>query len=337
LAEEEAGFTVVIPTYNSGARLSRCLDTICSQDYPREKVQLVVADGGSSDDTVEVARSYGAQVVNNPDRLAEYGVKAGMAFASKVLVIVFADDNGLVEGDWLSTVEAVFTANPDMSAFWCRLAAAHEDPPINHYFARIQSEPLSFFVNRYLSGYLKDSQTRRIAARRYQAFEARPDRPLVWGANGLVFRTAVIKPIWDVPGYLGDNDAFQVMLEQGHRAVGYSSDLHVYHHHVESLAQWRSKWKRNFSRHFLSKRDTRNLNWLYVPRFKLKLALWTLYSLVPLFSGLDALRLAVRDRDWHWIYHPPASFLQAETYLEILLLSAEGRRYLAALFNRRDG
>lgn len=335
-AQLEPGFTVLIPTYNSGDRLDRCLTSVRAQEFPQDLVQIVVADGGSGDHTVEVALRYGAEVVDNPERLAEQGLRVGMSHVKRELVVIFADDNELVQGNWMATARRIFDDNPTVCAFWCRLLSGPDDPPVNHYFAYLQSEPMSFFINKYLDDYMRTAPRNSAGGIPYKVFDVDQHMPLVWGANGLTYRTQLVKPLWERESYLGDNDAFQIMLEQGHRTVAYSVGINVYHHHVNSLWQWRSKWKRNFEKHFLSMRESRNLSWLYVPRFKLKLVLWSAYSLVPVFTLMEAVYRMVMDRDWHWIYHPAAAFLQSVTYLQLLLFSREGRRYLKDLLGGRE-
>lgn len=56
-----ATISVVIPTYNSGSVISECLASISGQSY--SPVDVVVCDGGSTDDTFAIARSLGATVV----------------------------------------------------------------------------------------------------------------------------------------------------------------------------------------------------------------------------------------------------------------------------------
>ena len=60
-SELKPGFSFVIPTYNSGEKIRRCLESIRTQDYPQDNVQLLIADGGSTDDTIDIAREYGAR------------------------------------------------------------------------------------------------------------------------------------------------------------------------------------------------------------------------------------------------------------------------------------
>ena len=63
---------VVIPTWNRSALLSRVLDDVGRQTFPIERV--IVVDNGSTDDSVQVARRAGAEVI-------ELGVNAGFAAA----------------------------------------------------------------------------------------------------------------------------------------------------------------------------------------------------------------------------------------------------------------
>lgn len=55
------GVSIIIPTYNGGDLFVRCLEGIKKQNYAGN-VELIVVDSGSSDDSVEVARRFGATV-----------------------------------------------------------------------------------------------------------------------------------------------------------------------------------------------------------------------------------------------------------------------------------
>ena len=49
----------VIPTLNSEKTLGECLDAILAQDFPRSDYEIVIADAGSSDATLEIAKLVG--------------------------------------------------------------------------------------------------------------------------------------------------------------------------------------------------------------------------------------------------------------------------------------
>lgn len=53
-----APVSVLIPARNEEKNLGRCLDAAFANGYPREKLEIIVVDDGSSDATPEVAGSY---------------------------------------------------------------------------------------------------------------------------------------------------------------------------------------------------------------------------------------------------------------------------------------
>jgi glycosyltransferase involved in cell wall biosynthesis len=314
-------FSFIIPTYNAERHLDVCLRSIREQSFSQDDVEIVIADGGSSDRTLELAKKYGAIILNNEKRLAEYGVGLGMREARGALSVVFAADNELIGQDWLSKVWSVFENNSDLSALWGRLASGPNDPALNKYFELIQSDPLNWFLNSNLRIYKKSAE---LIAPFCFKFKVDPRRPLVWGANGLVCRIQKIRPSWIKEAYMGDNDAFQSMVERGDDVVAYCDGPFVYHHHVARVSDWVRKWRRNFLHHFADKQGSRNMNWVIITGFKRKLIMWIFYNFLS-FSLIHSVYLAIREKNRYWLYHPLISFLQCGTYIFLVLGTEKGR------------
>lgn len=51
-------FSIIVPAHNESAVISQTLDCLMKIDYPANKLQIVIADDGSTDDTVEIVRAY---------------------------------------------------------------------------------------------------------------------------------------------------------------------------------------------------------------------------------------------------------------------------------------
>jgi len=45
--------SVVIPVFNGEGTISRCLEALLRQSYPRDRYEIIVADDGSGDTTAE--------------------------------------------------------------------------------------------------------------------------------------------------------------------------------------------------------------------------------------------------------------------------------------------
>lgn len=50
--------SVVVPVYNSAATLNRCLKSLASQSYPKERLEVICVDNGSTDGSFEVFRQF---------------------------------------------------------------------------------------------------------------------------------------------------------------------------------------------------------------------------------------------------------------------------------------
>ncbi|MDF1578982.1 MAG: glycosyltransferase [Desulfobulbales bacterium] len=50
--------SIVIPAFNAADYLREAVDSVLAQDYPR--VELIVLDDGSTDNSVEILKSYPA-------------------------------------------------------------------------------------------------------------------------------------------------------------------------------------------------------------------------------------------------------------------------------------
>lgn len=84
--------TVIMPVRNEAAFIERALRSVLRQDYPAERLQLIVADGMSEDGTREVVRGLSGQyrnlqLVDNVSRTASSGLNAGLRLATGEIVV----------------------------------------------------------------------------------------------------------------------------------------------------------------------------------------------------------------------------------------------------------
>ena len=102
--------TVAIPTYNRAAFLRQTLAGIAAQRFPREVFEVLVIDNNSTDETRAVVAEFAGERPA-PRHLLE--TKQGLDFArnravaeARGEIIVFGDDDILVETDWLAQMTA---------------------------------------------------------------------------------------------------------------------------------------------------------------------------------------------------------------------------------------
>lgn len=96
--------SVIIPVRNGEGRLEACLASLQEQTYPKERFEVIIADGRSTDRTVEIAKEYGTRVVDNPGVIQSRGRNVGIKAAQGEL-LAFTEDDCILPPDWLEKAE----------------------------------------------------------------------------------------------------------------------------------------------------------------------------------------------------------------------------------------
>src|SRR5947209_2427597 len=94
------GISVLIPTLNADRYLEHCLRSIREQDYPADRIEILVADAGSVDSTLDVlARFHVDRVVPNPRITGEAARAILNRLAANEMILSIDADNYLVGKD----------------------------------------------------------------------------------------------------------------------------------------------------------------------------------------------------------------------------------------------
>lgn len=99
-SEIQPQVTFLIPAYNEEKHIAQKLDNTLSLDYPREKIQILVAADGSSDRTVDIVRAYGVHGVELCFIPERNGKMAAIVRAMEYVrgeIVVFSDANNMYD------------------------------------------------------------------------------------------------------------------------------------------------------------------------------------------------------------------------------------------------
>jgi glycosyltransferase involved in cell wall biosynthesis len=110
--------SIVIPAYNLGHYVGATIDSVLAQDYPR--VELIVIDDGSKDDTREVLARYTGRMrwESQPNAGQVAAMNRGWGMASgEILSWIGADD--LLLPDAVSTSVRELAAHPEIVMTYC--------------------------------------------------------------------------------------------------------------------------------------------------------------------------------------------------------------------------
>jgi len=98
--------SVIIPIRNEERFIAQCLQSVVDQDYPQDRMEVLVVDGRSEDRTREIVAEFGSRhpvikLLDNPKLSAPAGLNLGIREA-RGDIIVRVDGHCVLEPDYVS-------------------------------------------------------------------------------------------------------------------------------------------------------------------------------------------------------------------------------------------
>lgn len=143
----------LIVMYNEEDYIERCLVSLLDQDYPRERYEVIVVDGGSTDKSVEIVQGYidsevQVRVVNNPEKLLAAGWNKGIREA-KGSVVIRPDAHSYVGRDFITKSVNTLDEINDAVCVGGRLISVHKSGLIPEAIAAVLSSRFGVGNSRF--------------------------------------------------------------------------------------------------------------------------------------------------------------------------------------------
>lgn len=117
---EDVKISVIIPVYNTGKYLEKCLESVIGQNFDR--FEVICINDGSTDNSLEILEAYAnadgrIRIINQENKGPSVARNAGIKEALGDY-IVFVDSDDWIEGNMFERVYGLFTENRlDMLSF----------------------------------------------------------------------------------------------------------------------------------------------------------------------------------------------------------------------------
>ena len=311
--------SVVIPTLNSEKTLGLCLGSIRAQSLSRTNYEIVIADAGSSDRTLEIAREYGVDVITgNPLTTGEAGKTAGIKAARGDIIALVDSDNVLPFPGWLEQMLAPFNDPEVIATEPVEYTWRREDPALARYFALLgMNDPICLFTGNYdrtcaITGRWTGLPVRRKDNGAYLKLELTANALPTIGANGFVFRRMLLDGVKWEP-YLFDIDIlYDRILKTGSVYVA-KVKTGIVHLYCSRLGDFARKQRRRI-RDFLYFSQEKERTYPWNGQRKVGIAMFCLATATILPLLWQMIKGFIRRPDIAWLYHIPVCWITLWIY-----------------------
>jgi glycosyltransferase involved in cell wall biosynthesis len=332
--------TVIMPTLNSEKTIDLALNSLSKQTYPKDRIEILVIDGGSKDSTVQIALKYGATILPNPKVQPEHAKSIGLNKAKGEYAMFLDSDEVLRSSKSLANKVKLLLSNPTCkNIVTTGLRKPAHYPFLCDYINKF-GDPFSFFMYRIDSGNFFESLKRRysvsISTEEYEIIDFKKNdlTPIVDG-GGHLFDLDFLKSVEDIKHVSLSARVFSSMVFHTHR-LGVLKDDYIEHYSSPGLGgylrkiKWRIVSNLSLGNNIPGYKNREQ----YVNKVnKVKKYLFLPYALLLLPVLIDSLYLALKNKDIRYFIHTPLAFYTA---IEIIIQSifVKGSHSAGAYGNR---
>lgn len=296
--------SVILPTFNAAKYLVRCLESIEMQDYPKNKIEVIVIDGGSKDATLEIAKKYKTKILFNPFRDCDEGKSIGLKQAKGEIIALIDSDNELSSPKWFRKMIQPLLEDKTIFGVASPWLTRKDDPLINQYETLIKiADPLARCFHPKME---------IIKKKNYIVYRTKLGDTPVIGANGFLWRKGVIDAVGGYENKFEEVNFIARVIQGGYLSYAEVKDAGIYHYYCTSIPSYIKK-RIKIGRKFLNRKEKRQKTWIdHAKQDNFLIAVFYNVSIVgPL---LEAVREYKKSKNIAWFWHPFISWLTIVIY-----------------------
>ena len=320
--------SIIIPTFNEASRLPACLEALARQRGAPGGFEVLIVDGGSTDETVAVAEGFrdrlDLRVLDNARKDCGFGKVVGIHACAHDLVAFIDADVEVATEDWLERNVAAFL---QLESRYAPLVVEswylddRRDPALSrHLTANLYiSDPLAYaFVRRPV-------RVEERAAGESHAVVYRMPAGWPTGANGFFARKSLLLKHPFPLDRFDESNFFSAIAANEPLHILRVGGTGVYHHYVEGWGHYYRKRLKIGRKFFTRKSDgaVRVRSWVG-DNGRARPILASLYMASVVFPLLESLYRLARGGRATWLLHPVAGLLcivaNVQALVEVLIL-----------------
>ncbi|OGG11003.1 hypothetical protein A3J20_01345 [Candidatus Gottesmanbacteria bacterium RIFCSPLOWO2_02_FULL_42_29] len=313
--------SIVIAAYNSGRIIGDCLESVKNQTYPKSKIEIIVSDGGSKDQTLKIAKSYGAGIIQvKGSQGAEINRARGVKQAKNELLLLIDHDNILPYKSWLQDMVEPLLKDSQIVAV--ETLRYHYDPKstlLDRYFSLLGiSDPLPYYLGKadrssYASA-VYEGPGKVIDCGTYYQVEFDSNKIPTLGANGFIIRRKLLMQHAKTdPEHFFHIDVNVDLIRKGFRRYAFVKNSIIHQTHHMDFWHYLKRRKLFMEKYYFTDFSKRRYS-VYEKKDAARLIYFIIISLTIIKPLYDSVKGYLKVRDPAWFLHPLMCFGMVVVY-----------------------
>lgn len=322
--------SIAIPTFNEERYIASCLDSIYNQDYPKDKLQVIIIDNYSTDETLKIAKKYPIEILMDKTKDAQYLKMLGLKKSRGDYFIFLDADSRLAHKKWFKKMLEPHFLNKKLVGSFTDIIPDEKDSIASQYIASFSfyTSPLFEFFS------VRVEQTAVAKSGDFTLCEYTSNLIPPTGSS-LYKREFLVKAKVLEQEKFMELDVVAILVKNGFNTFAYTPVTGIYHSHIDSIWEIFAKRIRNIRRNYLKNLDGRYFLWINFNDKKsfLKIILWIFYTytlVTPIFIGIYK---TIKNKKLFFLYcEPLVTLIETTAVIYSMLIHPEKMKFIKKLF-----
>lgn len=304
--------SIIVPTYNEKDTIHSCLTSIFKQDYPKEKMEVIVVDNDSTDGTLQIAKKFPVKILfNKAAKNSIVSKRIGFENSKGEFYIWIDSDMEISSSHWLRKMIEPLTENSEIVATLGCFKIKGDETPLTQFLTMDynQRDP----IYQVFSPSIYETIVEKKDGYYLCEFSINKIPP-----HGLgVFRRNAIKKTLHLQGdKLMELDMLAHLVNMGYTKYAFVEDG-IYHYFMPDLKTLLNKRIRNIKRNYLGQTFKRSYTWfdLKNPKDIAKIILWIIYVHLIIPETVRGTYKSIKYKKWAGMYQPIVSLLETDVII----------------------
>lgn len=266
--------SIAIPVLNESGNIIDCLESVYGQDYPKKKFEVFVVDAGCTDNTINLAKKYPVEIIQNPEKDAQRGKMLAFKRSTGEFYLYLDADVRLRGKDFFQKMLKPLLENKNIVASFSRYYSKESDSWLTRFltYDPLQRDPIYEFFSV--------SPENTIKARKDGYFLCEFRKDLIPPEGRLLYRVDVLKKsyIFKRKKFM-ELDNLTILVSEGKKYFAYVPEAGYYHDFIKDLGTLLKKRVRNIEKNYVYQEEGRYFTWFDFknPKDVFKILAWILY------------------------------------------------------------